>query len=47
MSYADVMLWFVFQGLRFAFPNALRRLEPEYPALARVLDELRALLLAV
>ncbi|MCA1245014.1 glutathione S-transferase [Massilia sp. MS-15] len=33
-SYADLSLFQVVDGLRYAFPNAMKRLEGEYPALA-------------
>lgn len=36
LSYPDLSLFQVIEGLRYAFPNAMRRLEPRYPALIRL-----------
>jgi glutathione S-transferase len=38
-TYADLMLWHVCEGLQFAYPNAMARLLPKYPAIRRVTDE--------
>lgn len=36
LSYADLSLFQVIEGLRYAFPHAMARLEPDYPALVRL-----------
>jgi glutathione S-transferase len=36
LSYADLSLFQAIAGLRYAFPQAMARLEPAYPALARL-----------
>ncbi|MGH8373221.1 MAG: glutathione S-transferase C-terminal domain-containing protein, partial [Gammaproteobacteria bacterium] len=33
LSYADISLFQMLSGLRYAFPRAMARLEPEYPKL--------------
>jgi glutathione S-transferase len=39
VSYVDLSLFQVIEGLRYAFPNAMRRLEPDYPALVALHDK--------
>ncbi|MGH8127892.1 MAG: glutathione S-transferase [Gammaproteobacteria bacterium] len=34
LTYADLSLFLVVAGLRYAFPKAMKRLEPEYPRIA-------------
>ncbi|SFC13552.1 glutathione S-transferase [Massilia yuzhufengensis] len=41
-TYADLSLFQVIEGLRYAFPNAMKRLEGEYPALALLRDRVAA-----
>lgn len=36
VSYADLSMFQVLEGLRYAFPNAMARIEPDYPALHRL-----------
>jgi glutathione S-transferase len=38
LSYVDLSMFQLFEGLRFAFPNAMHRLEPDYPGLAALHD---------
>ncbi|HET7650825.1 MAG TPA: glutathione S-transferase family protein [Gammaproteobacteria bacterium] len=38
LTYADLSLFQVLAGLRYAFPNAMARIEPGYPALRRLYD---------
>lgn len=38
LSYVDLSLFQVIEGLRYAFPNAMRRIEPGYPALVALHD---------
>lgn len=39
MSYVDLSLFQVLAGLRYAFPKVMRRLEPEYPVLIALHDQ--------
>ena len=41
-TYADLSLFQVIEGLRYAFPNAMKRLEGEYPALPALRDRVAA-----
>jgi len=41
-TYADLSLFQVVEGLRYAFPNAMKRLEGEYPALTALRDRVAA-----
>ncbi|MGH8854591.1 MAG: glutathione S-transferase [Telluria sp.] len=41
-TYADLSLFQVVEGLRYAFPNAMKRLEGDYPALALLRDRVAA-----
>ena len=41
-SYADLSLFQVIEGLRYAFPNAMKRLEGDYPALSALRDRVAA-----
>lgn len=34
--YVDLALWELIDGCRFAFPNLMKRLEPEYPKLVKL-----------
>lgn len=38
LSYADLSMFQVIAGLRYAFPHTMRRLEPEYPLLVALHD---------
>jgi glutathione S-transferase len=38
LSYVDLSLFQMFAGLRYAFPRAMARLEPEYPGLTALHD---------
>lgn len=42
LSYADLSLFQVIEGLRYAFPKAMRRMEQEYPALTSLRDRVAA-----
>jgi glutathione S-transferase len=39
LSYADLSMFQVIEGLRYAFPKAMARLEPAYPALAALREQ--------
>ncbi|HEY5898634.1 MAG TPA: glutathione S-transferase [Burkholderiales bacterium] len=39
ITYLDLSLFQMIEGLRYAFPTAMRRLEPKYPNLLRVHDK--------
>lgn len=41
-TYADLSLFQVIEGLRYAFPNAMKRLEGEYPALGALRNRVAA-----
>ncbi|GAA5978897.1 hypothetical protein JCM11641_003607 [Rhodosporidiobolus odoratus] len=41
-SYADLTLFQLVDGLKFAFPNLLRRLEPQYPKLQAHYERIKA-----
>lgn len=41
-TYADLSLFQVIEGLRYAFPNAMKRLEGEYPALSALRERVAA-----
>ncbi|MDQ1814216.1 glutathione S-transferase [Massilia sp. CCM 9210] len=38
LSYADLSMFQVMEGLRYAFPKAMKRLEPDYPGLVALHD---------
>jgi glutathione S-transferase len=38
LSYVDLSMFQVIEGLRYAFPRAMQRIEPHYPALAALHD---------
>ena len=38
LSYVDLSMFQVIEGLRYAFPNAMRRVEPQYPGLTGLHD---------
>jgi glutathione S-transferase len=38
LTYADTSVFQVIEGLRYAFPNAMKRLEPQYPGLVKLRD---------
>lgn len=42
LSYADLSLFQVIEGLRYAFPNAMKRVEQEHRALAALRDRVAA-----
>ena len=42
LSYADLSLFQLIEGLRYAFPKAMRRMEREYPALGSLRDRVAA-----
>jgi len=33
LSYVDLSMFQLFEGLRFSFPTTMKRIEPQYPAL--------------
>lgn len=39
LSYVDLSLFQVIEGLRYAFPNAMRRIEPGFPGLVALHDK--------
>lgn len=41
-SYADLSVFQVIEGLRYAFPNAMKKREPEYPKLIALHDRVAA-----
>ena len=41
LSYVDLSVFQVIAGLRYAFPKAMTRLEPEYPRLVSLYERLR------
>jgi len=43
MSYADLSLFQVVEGLRYAFPNTMKRLEPDIARVVAVRDQVAAL----
>ncbi|MES2069498.1 MAG: glutathione S-transferase [Pseudomonadota bacterium] len=42
LSYVDLSIFQLVEGLRYAFPRAMGRLEPDYPGLIRLHDEVAA-----
>ena len=42
LSYADLSMFQLVAGLRFAFPKAMRKQEPDYPALVALHDRIAA-----
>jgi glutathione S-transferase len=42
LSYVDLSLFQIIAGLRYAFPNTMRRLAPQYPRLVALHDRVRA-----
>lgn len=42
LSYADLSLFQMIAGLRYAFPHAMQRLEPDYPLLVALHDRVAA-----
>ena len=42
LSYADLSVFQLIAGLRYAFPKAMKRLEPDYPGLAGLHDRVAA-----
>ena len=42
LSYVDLSMFQVIEGLRYAFPNAMARIEPGYPALHELHDRVAA-----
>ena len=42
VSYADLSLFQVIEGLRYAFPNAMKKVEAEHPQLAALRDRVAA-----
>ncbi len=43
LTYADLSLFQIVEGMRYAFPRAMARLEPELPAVAALRDSVAAL----
>ena len=43
LSYVDLSLFQLIEGLRYAFPNAMARAEPDYPGLVALHDKVAAL----
>lgn len=43
LSYADLSLFHVIEGLRYAFPNLMARLEPDYPNAVNLHERVRRL----
>lgn len=42
LSYADLSVFQLIEGMRYAFPRAMARLEPDYPALVALRDRVAA-----
>jgi glutathione S-transferase len=42
LSYADLSMFQVIEGLRYAFPKSMKRLEPDYPGLIELHDRVAA-----
>ena len=42
LSYVDLSMFQLFEGLRFVFPRTMRRMEPGYPGLAALHDRIAA-----
>jgi glutathione S-transferase len=42
-SYADTSLFQIVEGLRYMFPQRMKTLEPDYPNLVRIRDQVAAL----
>lgn len=42
VTYVDLSIYQLFEGLRFSFPEAMQRLEPQYPQLAALRDRIAA-----
>ena len=42
LTYVDLSIYQLFEGLRFSFPNAMLKLEPQYPALVALRDRVAA-----
>ncbi|MGE5650203.1 MAG: glutathione S-transferase C-terminal domain-containing protein, partial [Bacillota bacterium] len=42
LTYADLSMFQVMAGLRYAFPRTMKRLEPDYPRLAALHDRVAA-----
>lgn len=43
LSYVDLSIFQMIQGLRYAFPNAMRKLEPSHPSVIALHDAVRTL----
>lgn len=42
LAYVDLSIYQLFEGLRFSFPKAMLKLEPQYPALVALRDRVAA-----
>jgi len=42
VSYVDLSLFQMIEGLRYAFPRTMKKLEPQYPRMNKIHDELMA-----
>jgi glutathione S-transferase len=42
LSYADLSVFQLVEGMRYAFPRAMARIEPDYPALVALRDQVAA-----
>ena len=42
VTYVDLSIYYLFEGLRFSFPKAMQRLEPQYPGLVALRDRVAA-----
>ena len=42
LSYVDLSMFQLFEGLRFSFPDTMKRIEPQYPGLAALHDRIAA-----
>jgi glutathione S-transferase len=42
LSYVDLSIFWLLEGLRFSFPNAMRKAEPKYPGLSALHDRVAA-----
>jgi len=42
VTYADLSLFQVIEGLRYAYPNTMKQIETEYPVLGQLRDRVAA-----
>jgi glutathione S-transferase len=42
LSYVDLSMFVLFEGLRWSFPETMKRMEPQYPGLSALHDAVAA-----